>query len=332
MRLRLRLGRSAGRGRSGHADQQADEREAESLRLHAGTIADAHEHDKSTAPQRMSRFVTALHVFQQMRPVELVAVVYFLYLAASGVALGRARAAWLSAGAALLSAGVGMAMPGWRGDAAPAVRLALEVSPLLFLYGGYRIAGLFYHRPNPALERRLLSIDAAIAARWLAVAGAPARRRLRRWLEVAYVAVYPLLPLAALAVAMAQPGRSPDDVWLAVLIAGYVCYGLLPWLPTRPPRLLEATDEGGADGVRRVNLAILERGSVGANTLPSGHAATAVAAALVVCSHAPLAGAAFLVAAAAIAAATVIGRYHYAVDTVLGVIVGVLAAWIAVSS
>jgi membrane-associated phospholipid phosphatase len=62
------------------------------------------------------------------------------------------------------------------------------------------------------------------------------------------------------------------------------------------------------------------------NTLPSGHAAGALATALAVGSVVPLAGVVFLLLAASIALATVLGRYHYVVDTVLGVLVAA-AAW-----
>jgi membrane-associated phospholipid phosphatase len=78
--------------------------------------------------------------------------------------------------------------------------------------------------------------------------------------------------------------------------------------------------------LRRFNEAVLKRGSIQVNTVPSGHAAGAVATALAVASAMPIAGVVFLVLAASIAIATVVGRYHYVVDSVLGVIVA-LGAW-----
>ena len=113
-----------------------------------------------------------------------------------------------------------------------------------------------------------------------------------------------------------------------MLAAGFVCYGALPWLQTRPPRAIEAAPLVATSSLlRRLNLAILNRGSVGVNTLPSGHAATAAAVALSVWSTAPHAGGVFAIVAILIAIATVAGRYHYAVDTVLGALVGV-GAWL----
>ena len=78
-------------------------------------------------------------------------------------------------------------------------------------------------------------------------------------------------------------------------------------------------------GVRRLNQLIACRASIQANTIPSGHAAGALAAALVVLSVAPAIGMVFLVLAVSIAIASVFGRYHYAVDSLLGILVAVIA-------
>ena len=65
------------------------------------------------------------------------------------------------------------------------------------------------------------------------------------------------------------------------------------------------------------------------NTIPSGHAAGAVAVALALAwLHSPLAPL-FGVVAVAICIATVVGRYHFLVDTVAGALVGI-AAWLVV--
>jgi membrane-associated phospholipid phosphatase len=79
--------------------------------------------------------------------------------------------------------------------------------------------------------------------------------------------------------------------------------------------------------VRRFNAAILNRGSIQVNTVPSGHAAGAVATALAVFDVMPGEGILFLALAAAIVVSTVLGRYHYLVDSLLGVLVA-LCAWL----
>ena len=118
------------------------------------------------------------------------------------------------------------------------------------------------------------------------------------------------------------------DYWSLVLASELACYGALPWLRSRPPRTLEEPGvmERRAPLVRRLNVSILDRASVQANTLPSGHVAGAVAAALGVWPVDAAAGALLLVIAGAIAIAAVVGRYHYVVDCVAGASVA-LAAW-----
>jgi hypothetical protein len=64
------------------------------------------------------------------------------------------------------------------------------------------------------------------------------------------------------------------------------------------------------------------------NTLPSAHAAGALAVGLAVSTAMPAAGLGLSVIAIGITLATVFGRYHYAIDSILGVGVAI-AAWLA---
>jgi hypothetical protein len=73
--------------------------------------------------------------------------------------------------------------------------------------------------------------------------------------------------------------------------------------------------------LRRLNTFILDAASVQANTLPSGHVAGAVSAALAVSSFDPVIGAGLMVMAGVIAVAAIAGRYHYVVDCVAGAMV-----------
>ncbi|MEZ5288944.1 MAG: phosphatase PAP2 family protein [Vicinamibacterales bacterium] len=113
-----------------------------------------------------------------------------------------------------------------------------------------------------------------------------------------------------------------------VFAAVLSCYGLLPWLQCRPPRIVEPPrpDAARPGPLRRLNERILSAGSIQANTIPSGHAAGAVAIGLAVWSVFPAAGAVLLVIGLGISAATVLGRYHYLTDSVLGIAVAI-AAW-----
>lgn len=203
--------------------------------------------------------------------------------------------------------------------------LVLPASVLLI---GYWLSGLFFLAPMPSIERTLLAAD----QRFLVRSGLLARyqdgpRVVRESLELAYLIVYLVVPAGAVALSLGGRLDSIPRFWTVVLLSEFLCYGALPWIQTRSPRVLE--DSGGTKPtslVRTLNLAVLSRGSIQANTVPSGHAAGAVATALVVVEVMPSVGLAFLVLAGMIVAATVFGRYHYLIDSFLGVAVAV-AVW-----
>jgi hypothetical protein len=143
---------------------------------------------------------------------------------------------------------------------------------------------------------------------------------------------YPLVPVAFGLLYFSAPPTAPDALdrfWSIVLLAVFSCYGLLPWLPTRPPRAFLPADLRAASALRRLNLHVLNHASIQVNTLPSGHVAAAVAAALAVGQFNPAAGVIIGVLAVSIALAAVLGRYHYAADAVLGALTALAAFAIA---
>jgi membrane-associated phospholipid phosphatase len=222
-----------------------------------------------------------------------------------------------------LSATATMRLP--PGGPAGAVR---TLAPALFVLAAYWIAGRLFIEPQPGLERRLLAVD----HRAFALLGVdPGRVAGSRWLleilEASYFTVYAVLPLGAWA-AWAQAGPvGVDFYWTVVFPSEATCYIALAWWQTRPPRALEPWAEALRlrSPFRRANELVLTHGSHHMNTIPSGHAAGAVAVALGVASlqvpTAPLFG----VVAVAICVATVVGRYHFLVDTLGGA--GVALGW-----
>jgi hypothetical protein len=258
-----------------------------------------------------------------------IALGYFSYLAAlaslsprfqraRSPALAAAVLAWLSFAAASV----------WRSPGTP-FALVWEVTlPALVLIAGYRLSGRFFISPNECLERRLRLIDDRILAgalAWFRQAPLP----IIACFELSYLLVYAAVPAGAATLALAGHGADIGRFWTVVLLAEFSCYGMLPWIQTRPPRALEAGATARPTLFRRLNRGVMDRASIQVNTVPSGHAAGALATALAVGSSEPAAGAVFLVFAASIVAATVLGRYHYLVDSVLGVFVAI-AAWLLV--
>jgi membrane-associated phospholipid phosphatase len=186
------------------------------------------------------------------------------------------------------------------------------ILPPALLLLGYWTSGLLFVAPMPRAERFLARIDAALAIDRLA---GRFPRPVAEFLEFAYSGVYPLIPIA-LYLALRE-GVSADRFWTTILLTDYVCFGMLPWFQTRPPRSL-GFEARWRSRWREVNLRMLDAGSVQVNTFPSGHAAEAMAAALLVSGSHPLVAGWMFFNAAAISAGTVFGRYHYAVDAVAG--------------
>lgn len=247
----------------------------------------------------------------------LAAVAYGLVLAVAAIAT-PVRRRWLAATAAmayalLACAGASLATALW----------AALLIPGLLLLAGYWLSGFFFHEPQEWLEDWLLRTD----AHFLDAFDVDARlSRAPRWalelLEGCYASVY--LAITVSAVVAAGAGiAAVTHYWSVVLVSELVCYAVLPWLRSRPPRVLEPAGviARRAPVLRRLNAAILDRASVQANTLPSGHVAGAVAAALAIAPVSTPLAAVLMIVALGIAVAAVAGRYHFAVDCAAGVLV-----------
>jgi hypothetical protein len=200
--------------------------------------------------------------------------------------------------------------------------------PALVVLVGYRLSGLLFVRIDAAVESALLALDRSWLGRTnLLRTYATAPRIVHEYMETSYLLVYAALPAGALTLVITGHTSRLDYYWTVVIAAEFICYSVLPWIQTRPPMLVEhdPATRPPLRGVRRLNQLIARRASIQANTIPSGHAAGALAAALVVMSVAPAIGMVFLVLAVSIAAASVLGRYHYAVDSLLGILVALIA-------
>lgn len=197
------------------------------------------------------------------------------------------------------------------------------VPPVLLLLG-YWSSGLLFARPMPRVEKLLDGADRALAVDRVA---ASVPRWIAELLELAYVGVYPLIPLALAIHVLTAANPDPERFWTVILATDYVCFAFLPWVQTRPPRALRTVDPW-VSRVRRLNLRLLGTASIQVNTFPSGHAAEALAAALLVAAAPSPLAAIVATGAALVSAGAVLGRYHYALDAAAGWIVA-LAVWMA---
>ncbi len=238
-------------------------------------------------------------------------VPYFIFIACAAM-LSRdlpATSRALAAGSAVV--GLALALAAALTDV---FWLRSLILPPIVLLIAYRASGFLWRGPMFGMEAKLVAADHALGIPAL-VRRTP--RIVSEFLEFAYVGVYPLIPIALALHLRYSPAPDADLFWTVVLVTDYVCFAMLPFIQTRPPRALETAHPWSAR-LRGLNLKILHHASIRMNTVPSGHAAEALAAALLVlAAPAPIVAAMFF-AAAAISVGAVLGRYHYALDILAG--------------
>ncbi len=188
-------------------------------------------------------------------------------------------------------------------------------APMILL--AYHQGGCFFSHPMERLQSGLQEFDRRLFAfleRSLGMSEVPGL--VRAYFEIAYFFCYPLVPMGVGVLYVTHMRGHADEYWAIVLPPAYLCYAMIPFLPTLPPWALDRGRTAG--GVRAANFFILRHLSIKANTFPSAHVAASIAAALALLQFVPFAGFIFLWIAISIAISTVTGRYHYALDAVAG--------------
>ena len=192
--------------------------------------------------------------------------------------------------------------------------------PSLILLFVYWQGGSFFSQPHEKLQAYLLRMDQLLLAKWPDLNNsrqdAQGGRSNVYW-EIAYFFCYPLVP-GAIAVLYALNLRgSVDFFWTVVLPPTFLCHLIVSFYQTYPPwKFLDPKSPPGT--IRRLNFLVIRHASIQLNTFPSAHVAASMAAAFAMLYLHPLVGIAFVFLAISITAATVIGRYHYAADALLG--------------
>jgi membrane-associated phospholipid phosphatase len=135
----------------------------------------------------------------------------------------------------------------------------------------------------------------------------------------------------ALAVLYAAGKRDRANCFLLVYVLGtLLSYALIPYFPSRPPRVVFPTIAAPdiTTAMRTFNLLVLSKAGIHTGVWPSAHVSSTFAAAwgLFLCfPERKRFGWIFLVYAASVAIATVYGRYHFAVDAIAGIGVSLAA-------
>ena len=264
-----------------------------------------------------------------LRIAERIQLVFVSLLAAAACfrPLGRVRRVRVGALALLAIAaiaGARWASPWLTPLASSVIRDWLPAALLLVPY--WQI-GQFFTGPDSGAEARLAAFDRDFFKRLgIEPESASIGVGLATYLELAYVMVYPLIPLGLVVLYASGLRRCVDYYWAVVLPATYACFAITPFVQALPPRMLPGyhTFKMPATKVAGLNHGILRQASIQAITFPSGHVASSIAASLVLLRLEPWAGLVFLAIALSIAVATIVGGYHYAADILLAWAVAVV--------
>lgn len=201
--------------------------------------------------------------------------------------------------------------------------------PLILL--AYRSVGwMATPHQSRAFEQAMVVWDRKLLGEWgLRAAIEATGPLLPNLLELSYLLVYGM-PAYMVAVFCREKRRERlDRAWVVVLLATLGAYAMYPYVPSDPPRaVFPGEDLPVMTLLRQANLAIVGNYGIHTSVFPSGHAAAAFSSAFALMLLLPerkRAGRIMLVLAVLIAVATVYGRYHYAVDTLAGFVLAVLA-------
>ena len=155
------------------------------------------------------------------------------------------------------------------------------------------------------------------------------------YLEFCYLLVYGVGPFAVAVVYFEKRRELANRVVFVYLLGTLLAYALFPYFPSEPPR----TIFGGTDmpnvmtPLRQFNLWIVGEYGIHSSVFPSAHVSSAFSAGWALFLYLPQKkrfGWGMLIYAVSVAVATIYGRYHYAVDTVAGLGVSLVAAGITI--
>jgi membrane-associated phospholipid phosphatase len=198
--------------------------------------------------------------------------------------------------------------------------------PTALLLIPYWQAGQFFTGPDERIQEWLARSDKKVLRvleQFKQMIGSSENRGWARYFETAYLMCYPLVPIGLGVLYLGHHRAAANFYWIVVVLASDICFAITVFVPALPPRLVSERGENfgiAVNDVRKLNLEILNRGSIHAITFPSAHVASTTAVALVLMRFLPVTGTIFLVMAVSIAIGAFLGRYHYFLDVALGAI------------
>lgn len=151
------------------------------------------------------------------------------------------------------------------------------------------------------------------------------------YLELCYLLVYTIGPFCVVTLWLTHR-RPLVDRWTVVYLAGTLsAYGLFPFFPSLPPRIL-AEPVVMMTWFRRANLWLLDSATIHSSVFPSAHVSSAFSAAWGLFAVLPDRrefGWGMLFYACSVSISTIYGRYHYAADVIAGLGLSMVGAGVA---
>lgn len=204
--------------------------------------------------------------------------------------------------------------------------LPLAVGPFLYVELRWLIAGVGRPHADVLVQRwEQWLLPGNPSATWAPNAPSLA---LSEALHFAYASYYLLIYLPPAILYLRGRRREFATTVLALAVVYGVCFVTYLLFPVDGPRFILGPAAAPGGPVRELVLRLLAAGSSRGTAFPSSHVAASVVASLCALRYQPRVGVVVAVLTAGLTLGTVYGGFHYGVDALAGLIVGV-ASWLA---
>ena len=183
--------------------------------------------------------------------------------------------------------------------------------PIVIMLLIYWQGGSFFSKANSQLQNFLERFDEK-----LGLMNSP--NCCNAFWEIIYFFCYPLVPAAVFTLYALHLRGNIDFFWTVVLPPTLLCHLFVSFFQTHPPWKVQKEQPARNGTLRRLNFLVIRYASIQMDTFPSAHVAASMAIAFAMLHLHWISGIVFLFLAIAIAISTVVGRYHFAADAVIG--------------
>jgi membrane-associated phospholipid phosphatase len=211
-------------------------------------------------------------------------------------------------------------------------RLLAEFYPVLFVTAAYKEVGILNSARGVSYDLTVQAWDQAIFG------GQPSFDWVRAWpwpwlstvLVSAYLSYYFIVAGAPLGLWLSGRREAAKQTILRIMATFYLCYAIYLLFPVAGPRYLFPLARNAATAVAPAMFAqrLLNAAAAWGTAFPSSHVAVSAVASLSAFRFWRPFGAWLVAVSALLWLATVYGQFHYAVDALAGLAVGVAMLWV----